>query len=307
MLGLMLRKAILGVLAVVAAAGAIMLAFEPFASDPAGSAAGDVTIGQLASASPPPANCPAGSYDLAQYSSSVRYSIPYDFGSAALIKSWSTRAASAGQMLTFKVFRQSYDDPKTWTVIGHDGPRTLTAGINTFTTQIQAAEGDVIGFNSPTSANACYFTVTENAGYFERAGNLDDGQAGFFPAARYGRRLNVTAEVVDLADPPEPEVPNDFHFGKLKRNTKKGTAVLELVIERPWAGEARIRSSKVLKSDSAGGSRNRSTINLDVVPRGGALRKLKVTGVARIRVTAVWTPDEGTAEEHSRMVRLQKR
>src|SRR5215210_4031737 len=89
-------------------------------------AAASVTIGQLAPGTPMGFADPSGTLDVAQPTptSGNSYAAP----GLGTITSWSHNAAAfAGQTMTFKVFRQVTGS--TYTVIGHDGPRSLTGGM----------------------------------------------------------------------------------------------------------------------------------------------------------------------------------
>lgn len=80
------------------------------------------------------------------------YVVPAD----GVLTSWSTTAAPTGaQELEFKVFHPEPPDPsdaERMTVVGRDGPRTLTPNtVNTFDLSIPVRAGDVIGLNTAGS------------------------------------------------------------------------------------------------------------------------------------------------------------
>ena len=122
-------------------------------------AAGSVSIGQVAPATPS-VDCAGTDVDNIQPSvtSGTTYVVPALPGASELvINSWSTNAAAgAGQMQTMKVFRK-IANPATYTVVGHDGPRPLTAStVNTFDANVPVEPGDVLGLNSSRpAATAC--------------------------------------------------------------------------------------------------------------------------------------------------------
>jgi hypothetical protein len=96
--------------------------------------------------------------------------------------SWSTNAAAgSGQMLELKMFRQV--SGATYSVVGHDGPRALTGGVeNTFSAHIPVQAGDVLGLNSANAGsvpNACLFSALSDS-YLGRNLDLADGASGFF-------------------------------------------------------------------------------------------------------------------------------
>ena len=158
----------------------------------ASSAAGAVTIGQLAPESPPQGFAdPSGTFDIAQ--PTVTSGNPYVAPGTGTITSWSHNAAAgAGQILTFKVFRRVTGS--TYMVVGHDGPRSMTGGaVNTFPASIPVKPGDVIGlyFDVAPPAKAYFFDFPGDE-FLERSGNLADGQSGAF-VSNPDRRVNVTA------------------------------------------------------------------------------------------------------------------
>jgi hypothetical protein len=156
-----------------------------------------VTIGQLAPGSPPSASCNASPFDAvpATVSSGNTYSVPV----AGTVTSWSTNAAAgAGQMLTMKIFRK-IGEPRTYMVVGHDGPRPLTPGsVNTFPASIPVEPGDLLGLNDVnatfTTPNACAFNAPGDV-LHEREGDLPDGASGNFDVTESNLRPNVTASI----------------------------------------------------------------------------------------------------------------
>ncbi len=136
-------------------------------------------------------------------SSGASYVVP---ANGMTITSWSTNAAAGGgQTMTLKVFRKTAD-PSTYEVVGHDGPRSLTAGtstmgtINTFSGLSLAVQpGDVIGLypdNANTVNDACMFPSGSDSYLFSNT-NLGDASSASFSTAT-GDLLNVSA-VVQLA------------------------------------------------------------------------------------------------------------
>src|SRR5215211_3488662 len=164
------------------------------------SAAGAVTLGQLAPGSSPPANCANDDpYDALQptVTTGNSYVVPATVPNW-VVTSWSHNAsADAGQMLTLKFFR--HVSALTYSVVGHNGPRPITASTtNTFSgLRLPVKAGDVLGLNDgPPSA--CAFTVAGDS-VFERFGDLADGDSGAF-YARPDVRLNITALIEPDAD-----------------------------------------------------------------------------------------------------------
>ncbi len=169
-------------------------------ASPAGAA---VTIGQVAPTTPEGLDC-GGNSDRLQptVTSGTDYIVPTGTG---VITSWSTNPeATAGQMLTMKVFRK-VADPATYQVVGHDGPRPLDSGVlNTFPASVAVQSGDVLGLHVPSpGGQACFFSAPGET-FLLKVGNLADGQSDDFATGVMGAnfRLNVSALV-------EPDCDND--------------------------------------------------------------------------------------------------
>ena len=163
---------------------------------------GAVTIGQLAPSSP--ASETSADTDRAQPSvvSGNSYVVPATGGVTTwVLTSWSHNAAAdIGQELTMKVFRK-VADPLTYTVVGHDGPRSLTPSIvNTFETSIPVRAGDVLGNNSKSPVdNASYFPAPGES-FIDLQPGLADGQMGTFVLKADPLRLNISAVLEPDAD-----------------------------------------------------------------------------------------------------------
>ncbi|HET9120678.1 MAG TPA: hypothetical protein VFN72_09090 [Solirubrobacterales bacterium] len=165
-------------------------------------ASASVTIGQLAQNSP--SSETSADTDRAQPSvvSGNSYVVPASGGVTTwTLTSWSHNAAAdVGQELTMKVFRK-VADPLTYTVVGHDGPRSLTPSIvNTFQTRLPVKAGDVLGNNSKSPAdNASYFPAPGES-FIELQPGLADGQMGTFALGADPLRLNISAVLEPDAD-----------------------------------------------------------------------------------------------------------
>lgn len=244
------------------------------------------TIGQLAPMSSPPTSCNAQA-DILQptVQSGASYVVP---AGGAMITSWSTNAAAgAGQMFEMKVFRQ-VNDPLTYKVVGHDGPRSLAPGaLNTFVVNIPVQPGDLLGLNDvATAPDACTFGVLGEL-YLARAGDLKDGETGGPFIQENDGRANISAVVAI-----QPS--NAFSFNKVKLNKKKGIATL--AVDVPGAGKLAL-SGKGVKAQRTGriavASRTVSAagiVKLQIKAKGKAKKKLTKTGKAKVKVTVAYTP-----------------
>jgi PASTA domain len=156
-----------------------MLAALAFCS----SAAADVTVGEVAPATPE-FLCNLGPTDVIQLGTSGGNS--YVVPQAGTLTSWSTAAApGAGQTLSLKVYRPL--GGTVYSVIGEDGPRALVPSVlDTFPIDIPVAAGDVIGLNdgeAPLFNDACSFYTTP-------VGDVEGGLPGDAPT---GSSLNFEA------------------------------------------------------------------------------------------------------------------
>jgi hypothetical protein len=134
---------------------------------------------------------------------------------------------------------------------------------------------------------------------FDAAGNAlavwtrDDGandrvQASFLPA--------------ETGSPGTPS--NEFSFGKLKRNRKKGTAKQTVIV--PGPGELVLAKTKKLKpaekrADAAG------KVKLRIKPKRRTKRKLNRNGKAKLKANVTYTPDGGGPNTKSKKLKLKKR
>jgi hypothetical protein len=259
-------------------------------------AVASVTLGQLAPGSPPTGfSDPSGSWDALQptVTSGNSYVVPGN----GTITSWSHNAAAGtGQEMTFKVFRPITG--LTYTVVGHDGPRSLTGGaLNTFPASIPVKPGDVIGlfWNLAPPAKAPIFIVPGEP-FLYRDGNLADGESGVFNNSP-GRRVNATAVFVPS---------NAFGLGDVKRNKKKGTATVTVTVPNP--GELALAGKGV---NSAGAVAAKSVpeageVKLLIKAKGKQKRTLDETGKVKVKPKITYTPTGGDPRTKSRKLKLKK-
>lgn len=153
------------------------------------------TIGQLAPLSPPTTCNGAGELIQTVVAAGTAYTAP----TAGVITSWSTNAATGtGQMFKMKVFRLV--SGTTYTVVAHDGPRTLASGaFNEFAVNIPVQAGDLLGLHEYASAmvpNACTFAtgMMGDVNGFAST-DADDGTPETFPLIDFNNnaRLNISA------------------------------------------------------------------------------------------------------------------
>jgi hypothetical protein len=278
-----------------AASGLVALLLAGSAS----SAAGSVTIGQLAPANPP-SGCTGGNVDFAQPTvvSGNSYVVP---NLAGAITSWSHSAFNGpGQQYTFKVWRK-VGEPAKYEQVGHDGPRDLAPGvINTFPTNIPVKPGDFIGFHGAATSHACAFFVGVTGEYRTRTGNMNDGEQFDFAPFSNMFRLNISAAF---------EPTNTFTVAGTTRNKKKGTATITLTLPNP--GEL-AGSGKGVKVASAAGAHSSKAVpgpgeaTLLIKAKGKKKRRLNQTGKVKVSPTITFTPTSGSAHSEPIRVKLKK-
>jgi hypothetical protein len=277
----------------------------------ASTAGASVTIGQLAPGVAPLAIC-GGSYDLVQptVTSGTTYVVP---AGGVAITSWSTNAAAgSGQQLKMKVFRK-VAEPRTYRVVGHDGPRALTPGtVNKFAVNIPVKPGDVLGLNNATVGAVPTACLLSAPGDFnpQHPGDLADGQSANFDG-EYGsanRRPNISAEVR-----LKPLI-----LGNLDRNKDTGKATLAVKVPAPGRLSLTGKGVRNQRSDR-GVIANRKvstagTVKLRIKAKGQKKRRLNATGRVKVKIKLTFTPSSietgqviGDPLTRSRRVKLVKR
>jgi hypothetical protein len=214
------------------------------------------------------------------------------------ITSWSHSAgAGTGQTMTLKIWRQVTG--LSYTLVGHDGPRTLTPSVlNIFPTSIPVRPGDVLGFHSGAIApSACLSAITPGDTSLNRFGDSVDGEQVDFPNTLL-RHLNITA----LFDPS-----NTFTLGRVTRNEKKGTATIGVTV--PNAGELSgsgkgvglAGAAVISKPVNAAGE-----VKLLIRAKGKKKRKLNRAGKVTLKLNLTFTPTGGDPSTQARKLKLKK-
>ncbi len=96
---------------------------------------------------------------------------------------------------------------------------------------------------------------------------------------------------------------NQFSFGKVKLNKKKGTGKLSVEVGNP--GELALNGSD-LKSQRAAVP-SAGTYKLAVKPKGGKKKKLKKKGKVKVKAKVKFTPTDGTARTQTKPVKLKRK
>jgi hypothetical protein len=261
------------------------------------SPASGVTIGQLAPEGSAPAGCGAQLEVLQPtVTSGNQFVVPSTGGVTAWrVTSWSTRATSdPNQSIAMKIFRK-VGDPDRYMVVGHEGPHTMTTGINTFTANFPVNSGDVLGLHSATTNNSCAIQTADSL-LFRQNSNLADGESGDF-LTDDPFRVNATAEVTPS---------NDFTFGKLKRKNN-GTAILNVNVPNPGELSASGKGVKGSAAAVAAKQVSAGTAKLRIRAKGKKKAKLGDTGKVTVKPKISFTPTGGTAFTLTRKVKLRRK
>jgi hypothetical protein len=257
-------------------------------------AAASVTIGQLAPGSAAPCNgAPGTDYLQPTVTSGNSYVMP----ATGTIVSWSTKADAGSAPLTMKVFRK-VADPARYQVVGHDESGTLATGVNGRTANLAVRAGDVLGIHRPAATSSCVFSAPGETYLYREVDLADGASVDFLSSTDF--RPNLTAVLV-------PD--NNFTLGKIKRNTKKGTATL--TVEAPNPGELTGSGEGVTAAGAAGAVISKTVgapgeVKLLIKAKGKKRRKLNETGKVKLNISISYTPTGGDPNTQSRKLKLKK-
>jgi ELWxxDGT repeat protein len=99
-------------------------------------------------------------------------------------------------------------------------------------------------------------------------------------------------------------VANDFSFGKVKKNKRKGTA--KLTVKVPGSGELELAKTKKVKPDDES-AEDAGKEKLAIKPKGKARKRLNKKGKAKVNAEVTYTPEGGEPSTQSKKVKLVKR
>jgi hypothetical protein len=261
-------------LPLVVAAGVALLA--------AGGAQAAIQIGETFT----PATYRAGTTVLQSGSPGGQYTVP----APGMITSWSFQGgAIAPDQIRLKVARLG--GMNTVTIIGQSGFEFPTANVlNSYPAQIAVQAGDVIGFyfssssytSSPQPSGSGYLTLGHDGGA--------DVQPGQPTPLAFQADVKLDISAVEALKPS-----NAFSFGRLKRNTHKGTATLAVRVPGPGTLSLTGRGVRTQRfGGAAAASKTASAagiVKLLVRAKGAKKRKLNERGSVKIRVKVTYTPN----------------
>jgi lysophospholipase L1-like esterase len=103
---------------------------------------------------------------------------------------------------------------------------------------------------------------------------------------------------------PTPPPSNEFSFGKVKKNKRKGTA--KLTVGVPGPGELELAKTKSVNADEES-AESAGKDKLSIKPKGKARKKLNDKGKAKVKANVTYTPDGGTPNTEDKKIKLVKR
>lgn len=104
---------------------------------------------------------------------------------------------------------------------------------------------------------------------------------------------------------PDPTSPsNQFKFGKLKLNKKKGTATLEVKVPSP--GKVLLKGTRSVKGAKKTAKAG-TTVKLTIKTKGKSAKTLRKRGKAKVKATVTFTPNGGTSKSRSRQIKLLRK
>jgi hypothetical protein len=261
----------------------------------AGSAQAATTLGQTGNNHP----CGGSGYSEVQAATagSPSYEVPVD---GSIITSWSVLGnADTDDVLKLRIFRPT-GTPDQFKVVGEStqqGPLQPAVLNGPFPTSIPVEAGDLLGLNVVAGTDPpCIFT-TPNPADVSKEFLPDNTPVGGTETATdtfTGSRVNVSATLAPL---------NEFTFGDVEKNKKKGTA--KLVVEVPGPGTVDL-AGKGLKPSSADAT-DAGEVQLAVKTKGKTKKKLKKKGKKKVKPSVTFTPTNGEPNTESTKVKLVKK
>ena len=264
------------------------------------------------------------------------YAVPAGGG---VITRWSHRGksgnAGSGRLQVWR-FVQQFDSTFQYDLVGRSALEEFSPGLNTFPTRIPVNGLDRLGLRAGVGAGGFFGSTVGNAA----AGDTNTSDPAVGATRNFTTvghvitspfRVNVSALLEPDADadgfgdetqddcptdastqgscPPDDGSPlpsNEFSFGKVKKNKRKGTAKLPVSVALP-PGELELARTKKVKGATERVDA-RATAKLPIRPRRKAKEKLNETGKAKVTAEVTYTSDAGgTPNTRSKKLKLKKR
>jgi hypothetical protein len=251
----------------------------------------------------------------------------YAAPSAGVISSWSYEASTAGRQLQLKVGRAA--GTNQFTIVGESAVETASStGLNSFLTRVPVQAGDLIGMRPIKLGVLGLPCVRAMSGYSYSAYVMGDdlalGSTATFNPPVPNVQIDIAASVEPDADadgfgdetqdrclgvpgPMDGCPSNLITFGKLKRNTDRGTAILTVNVPGPGeltgAGSGVSAAAAAVTSKTVGAAGN---VQLLIKARGKKKRTLNDTGKVKVKPKITFTPTGGLPGTQSRKLKLKK-
>jgi hypothetical protein len=97
---------------------------------------------------------------------------------------------------------------------------------------------------------------------------------------------------------------NDFSFGKVKKNKRKGTA--KLTLEVPGPGELELAKTRKVRGDDESAD-EAGKEKLSIKPKGKAKKTLNNKRKAKVKANVTYTPAGGSPNTEDKKIKLVKR
>lgn len=286
---------------------------------------GSTEVGQTTSAPTFGVNTPVAPFSTVPGTPS--YATPH-----GVLTSWrfhSSGDASAGAV-RLKIFRYT-GTGLVFKVLAESSLKTLEPDTAyDFKERIPVDQGDLLGLTAVSDAEVGITVpgTPQNQLAQFGGGDIPPGQTGTATIAWPDLRPSVAATVESDADgdgfgdDTQDKCPVDrttqalcqFSFGRLKRNTKRGTAVLPVTV--PGAGTLSLsgrgvagQQASTSRAASAGGRAvaSASTVKLVVKGKGKKKKTLNETGKVKLNLAITYTPTVGDPSTQSVKVKLKKK
>jgi hypothetical protein len=242
-----------------------------------------------------------------------------------VLTSWRFHSSgdSAAGAVRLKIFRYTGPD-LVFKVLAESSLKTLEPDTAyDFKERIPVDQGDLLGLTAVGDAEVGITVpgTPQNQLAQFGGGDIPPGETGTATIAWPDLRPSVAATVEPDADgdgfgdATQDKCPVDrttqavcqFSFGSLKKNKKRGTAVLPVTV--PGAGTLSLSGRGVAGQQASTGSRavaSASTVKLVVKGKGKKKKTLNETGKVKLNLAITYTPTGGDPSTKSMKVKLKK-
>jgi hypothetical protein len=277
-----------------------------------------IQLGQIASQDSVLSSC-GPDKNLVQAAAPVPFTVPFPGG---VITEWSHRGDVDDTPGSGRLQLWGPAGAPNYTLVGRSALQAFTADVvNVFPTRIPVTGGEQLGLRAVDDPACGYLEMASSLAGETTATDPLPGETRSLATPFVSFVLNVEAVLEPDADgdgfgdetqddcPGQPDgsagcPSNQFRFGKLKLNRKKGTARLKVKV--PGPGELELAKTKKLKGKSRR-AKEAGARKLPIKPTRRAKKRLRRKGKLGARAKVTYTPDGGQPNEKGERVRLRKR